>query len=353
MSSITQIKKSANSIKFKINNKKDSNYEIALINALRRSIIAHLDTYCFLRDSINFNINTSIYNEDFLSQRISLIPLNIPNLEKLKIEEVEGYFEASNEDPVEFKKYYAKDIILYYGSLDVPVEERKTLDNIYPIPDILLFELKPGQKLKFTIRIGKGNHKENGSMFCPVSKCVYFFENDSKTFQQKMGEIPADKKKDFEILNKERFYLKTASGIPSTYNFEIETDGIMPIATVFTKGCDYMLNLLKSKIEEIKNIETSAIVAIETSPTNMVGYDFVFENSDDTLGNILQTYGMREGDIEYIGYQVPHPLDKRLVVRVSLGDGVEREKYEKKIVGIMQKVIKILEDLKKDYLSAV
>ena len=353
MSSISQLKKTTDSIKFKINNKKEANYEVSLINALRRAIIAHLEIYCFLRESINFTINTSIYNEDFLSQRVSLIPLNFIQMEKLNVDEIEGYFEASNEDPVEFKKYYAKDIILYYGPLDVPVEERKVLENLYPIPDILLLELKPGQKLKFTIRIGKGTHKEDGSMFDPVSKCVYYFEEDPKELAQKMTDISLDKKKEYEALNKERCYLKTASGVPLVYNFEIESDGVMPIGLFFEKGCDYLLNLLETMIEEIKNVEASDKVAIETSPTNMSGFDFIFEKSNDTLGNILQSYGIKDKDIKYIGYQIPHPLDKRLLLRISLGDDIERKVYEKKVIGIMEKVIVILKELKKDYLKAL
>ena len=362
MSSISQLKKSGNSIKFKINNKKDNQYEIGLINSIRRAIIAHLEIYSFLRKSINFSINTSIYNEDFLSQRVSLIPLNMSKLDKLNLEEIEGHFSASNEDPIEFKKYYAKDIILYYGSLDSPVEERKTLENIYPIPDILLLELKPGQKLKFTIKIGKANHKDHGAMFCPVSKCLYHFEPDVKALQQAMTDIPVDKKKDFELLNEQRYYLKTDIGLPSVYNFEIETDGVMPIGTIFSRGLDYLINLLKTKIDEIKAIDSfkpdagekqNPPVVIETSPTNMVGYDFVFENSNETLGNILQSYGLREKDIEYIGYNVPHPLDKRLYLRISMGEGVERKVYEKKVISIMEKVVDIYEKLRKDYMSVV
>ena len=159
-------------------------------------------------------------------------------------------------------------------------------ENFYPLPDILLFELKPGQRLKFTVKIVKGTHKNNGSSFCAISKCLYYFEEDKKEIKQKMLEVPPEKHKDFEILDGQRFYLKTSSGIPEIYNFEIENDGVMPIETYFPKGCDIILNILKMYIEQIKNIETSTQVAIETSPTNMIGYDFVFEQSDDTLGNI-------------------------------------------------------------------
>jgi len=354
MSSISQLKKTSNSIKFKITNKKDNPFEVSLINGLRRSIIANLESYSFFRDSVIFSINTSIYTEDFITQRVNLIPLNTKALDKLNLDEIEGHFNAINEDPIEFKKFYARDIILYHGPLDTPIEDRKVLENIYTLPDILLFELKPDQKLRFTARIRKGTHKENGASFCTVSKCLYYFEMDQKALEQAMTDIPVEKQLDFRMLNQEKYYFKTASGIPQIYNFEIETDNIIPIGEIFERGCEYLINLLNSKIEEIKNIEESAIVAIETSPTNMVGYDFVFENSDETLGNIVQSYGLRNKDIHYIAYQVPHPLDKRLYIRISLvKENSERKEYEKIVIGIMSDVIKILESLKKDYSLAL
>ncbi len=59
MSTITSLKKSLNAIQFKINNKKE-NYEIALINGLRRIILVNLDAFCFSRESVHFQKNTRI-----------------------------------------------------------------------------------------------------------------------------------------------------------------------------------------------------------------------------------------------------------------------------------------------------
>ena len=134
----------------------------------------------------------------------------------------------------------------------------------------------------------------------------------------------------------------------------METDGMYPILDIFSLGCDYYIKLLQSKIDEIKNIETSTIVYIETSPTNMTGFDFIFEKSDDTIGNVVQTYGIQDKDIHYIGYHIPHPLDRKLYIRLSLvNDTATRNDYEKKMIQIMQRIISILEDLKSDYVKAV
>ena len=348
-SSITSLKKDKSSIKFKINNKKE-NYEVALINGLRRVILVNLDVFCFSRESVYFQKNTSIYNEDFMSQRLSLIPLNAKEFLKLDLNKLEAHIYALNTNMIEPKPYYAKDIILYYGDIDQPIQERKVLDiNKYiTIPDILLANIKPDQEMKCIFRVKKGNHKEDGGMFCPVSKCVFFFENDEKEYLIHLN------KKDTVPILRDQIYMKTKKNMPLIYNFEIDTDGILEIKELFSLGCDYLINLLKSKIEEIKNIEASKIVSIESSPTNMRGYDFLFENCDDTLGNIIQTYGLKDKEIHYIGYHIPHPLDKRLYIRLALVNSeAKRELYEKKVIHIIQDVIKIIDELKSDYLKSL
>lgn len=337
MSTITSLKKSPNAIQFKINNKKE-NYEIALINGLRRIILVNLDAFCFSRESIQFQKNTSIYNEDFMSQRFALIPLNTKEFSKLDITKVEAHFNATCTNVVEPTSYYSKDIQLFYIDGE---GEKILLDNskYITIPDILLANIKPEQEMRCIIQVKRGNHKEDGGMFCPVSKCVYYFESDSK---------------DDTPVARERDYLKTKSLLPLIYNFELETDGMYPILDIFSLGCDYFIQLLKNKIEEIKNIESSTMVFIETSPTNMNGFDFIFEKSDDTLGNVVQTYGIQDKDIHYIGYHIPHPLDRKLYIRLSLvNEKASRDAYAKKMIQVMQNVIKILEGLKSDYLKAL
>ena len=340
MSTITALKKSPNTIQFKISNKKE-NYEIALINGLRRIILVNLDCFCFSRESIQFQKNTSIYNEDFMSQRFSLIPLNAKEFSKLDITKIEAHFHATCTNVVDPTSYYAKDIQLFYVEGEGESGEKKLLENskYITIPDILLANIKPDQEMKCVFQVKRGNHKENGGMFCPVSKCVYYFESDSK---------------DDTSIAKEQDYLKTKSLLPLIYNFEIETDGMYPIREIFSLGCDYFIQLLQNKIEEIKNIEASIMVYIETSPTNMTGFDFIFEKSDDTLGNIVQTYGIQDKDIHYIGYHIPHPLDRKLYIRLALvNEKAPRDAYEKKIIQVMQSIISIVEDLKSDYAKAL
>lgn len=335
--------KDLRSLKFQIKGE----YDIPVINAIRRISIANLEVYCFSRNTIEFKINQT-HNHDFLSMRLSLLPLNTNEFQKMEkipgfeLEKVFAELNVSNDSETsgDFKSVYSDDFRIYSG------DDKTLLDTskLITIPKILLLKLKPGERISCSIGVMKGTHKENGGMFSPVSKCLYYFEPDVTT------ELP---KTERSILDREKNYLKNKSGNPSIYNYEIETDGQLPVEDIFSMACDYAVELIRSKQDEIKKIEISSSVSIKTSPTNMQGYDFIFENSDDTLGNLIQTFGLKDKDVKYIGYNIPHLLDKKLFIRISLGDNIPRSVYEKKIIDIGNEIIKTIQKLKKEYIDAI
>ncbi len=346
---ITKIVKSKNSLKFQIK----GDYDVCVINAIRRITIANLSIFAFSRKTIVFQTNKTIYNEDFLSMRFSLLPLNVIEFEKLEkiddfdLDSVVAELDISNDsnNVGEIKSVYSDDFRFYYG------DDRKSLDvsKMITVPKILLLKLKQGDKISCNIRVMRGTHKDNGAMFSPVSKCVHYFEPDIKGYALKTDSVNLD----VAVLEKEKTYLKKDDGNPSIYNYELENDGQIEIEKLFPMACDYAVALIKSKEAEIKEIEKSAIVSIKTSPTNMEGYDFIFENSDDTIGNWIQTTGLKNKEIKYIGYNIPHILDKKLFVRVSLGEEVPRSKYETIMIDVMDSMIMTAQKLKKEYMDAI
>ena len=71
-------------------------------------------------------------------------------------------------------------------------------------------------------------------------------------------------------------------------------------------------------------------VIVSTSDSRMIGYDFLFQKHDHTLGNLLQTWlvehhieGNEEPKVTYAGYAVPHPLRDEMVLRIGVADRSE------------------------------
>ena len=41
----------------------------------------------------------------------------------------------------------------------------------------------------------------------------------------------------------------------------------------------------------------------------MIAFDFIFNDEEDTIGNLLSQYLLDRENIYYVGYVIPHPLE--------------------------------------------
>ena len=64
----------------------------------------------------------------------------------------------------------------------------------------------------------KGTHKEDGAMFCPVSKCVYFFETDKKLFSSEISKLDVPKQRELSPILREKLYLAQSELVRLGYN---------------------------------------------------------------------------------------------------------------------------------------
>jgi DNA-directed RNA polymerase subunit L len=86
---------------------------------------------------------------------------------------------------------------------------------------------------------------------------------------------------------------------------------------------------------ELVNIENSEVIKIQQFQDIVGTYEFIIENEDDSLGNIIQSYiyntFVREKkkfngiECTYAGYICPHPLKTIMIIRITL-DGVSEPK---------------------------
>ena len=61
---------------------------------------------------------------------------------------------------------------------------------------------------------------------------------------------------------------------------------------------------------------------VKISPTE---YKFIFANSDHTLGNIIQKELLKNIDVIYGAYLVPHPLETKMIVSIITSGKNPRE----------------------------
>ena len=144
---------------------------------------------------------------------------------------------------------------------------------------------------------------------------------------------------------------KTDDNKPLIYCFEIDGVGDIEVKDIFTIACDYLVNKLENINIDLGNLNDNKI-EIKKSETNISAFDFIFFDEDNTLGNLLQSYLFKDDNIEYVAYSIPHPLDNKLLLRLSLkkeSDKTNMKKNLESVINSIKLIIKNTKKLKNDY----
>jgi DNA-directed RNA polymerase subunit L len=136
------------------------------------------------------------------------------------------------------------------------------------------------------------------------------------------------------VLDKERSYFRNKRGDPTRIQFSMESEVALTPKQIMVKAFDILITKLERVKASVNNeeVDTGFLTTREASP----GYEFVFKNEDDTLGNLLQSLiyndtirkakplQSSEPTLTYVGYCCPHPLDPVMVLRLVIDPDTEQ-----------------------------
>lgn len=324
-----------------------SNIDVSYVNAIRRTILSDIPIVCFKttpyeENKANILINTTRLNNEILKQRLSCIPICIPNLEDTPIKNYLLEVDVENKIDVTVivttKDFNIKDI-----SSNTYLDEGEQ-KKIFPpfIPPtgsgeyyIDFVRLRPrisdeipGERIKFTCEFSVSTARDD-SMFNVTGTCAYGFTPDPEKMAEQL-EIRKQKWKDedkkeaeikFEAAN-----WKLLEGLryvkKNSFDFVLQTVGIYENEQIIIKASQILLQ----KFEVFKKSLMQDEVEIKPSENTMENcYDITLENEDYTIGNILnyELYTIFYTDLkllDYVGFKKLHPHDLNSLLRVALTD---------------------------------
>jgi DNA-directed RNA polymerase subunit L len=314
MLKVTSYDNTWGSSRMEVNMKK---VDYVIVNSLRRTILTDIPIYAF---DTTININTSIFNNNYMKLRMSNLPIiGIENNQVFFKKEEEKDDEESNfdegfglMDDIEltvdknidsssinnFTLYLnyenktpdivtvtTKDCDYYYRG--------KKINNPYKI-DIPIIKLQPDQKINLTSVSKLGTEKES-SIYSPVSICSYEQVSDEE------------------------------------YNLFLESRGQITEYQILERAID---NLIKNTDELIKNMSKMKTV------DGMIKVGDI----DHTMGNLISHFAMMEkNDVAMFTYNQPHPLDPVIVFSYRLKSSTLDKVLEK----VNNNIIKTYTELKK------
>ena len=422
----------------------------SLANSLRRVILSNTPNVTFddawddLKDEQLIHIiknNSGLHNE-FLSHRLSLIPIyryNDNTRDVLKIstlfnkEKQTREYIFTNQDLPIFHININSDTIKTdtssknrYGLFEVTTnhieyseEYSSEIDcSEYFPPDlyiqahfkennyIILNMLKSNEALDIYMKptIGIGNQN---ARYCNVGTVSYMFEQDESKFEKvfnqtieyenqervdkKINRLGDDeiekKKKTFMVLDKERVFKTDKYNEPNSFNFCVESIGILPSHQIVYDA----LMIFKLKLYDIihsfdsfeqygnqviynPKLHFNNTIQVLHSIENLYGYKIMIQNENHTLGNVINHYlnilyvknyitndtidvstmtSIQDIDVtaedlrifkvpilEQCGYKMPHPLKEELEFKLKIRDDIPdpliQELYESYSIRLME-----------------
>ena len=331
---------------------------VAYANTLRRLCMTYVETVGFradIRDNgattdVEVLANSSPMTNEMLAHRVGLLPIHIKNPLEWDSEKYIFTLNKVN-DTSDAMRIYASDFAVAEKNGDkvtnIP-SDKFFVPNAITRQTCLLAILKPlvpGAKAeeisiraKATIGIGRENAR-----FIPTSQCAYSYTRDtnkenierafydwafrSKKISEEVLKNDAAKRdvlmREFKTLEINRCYLKDETGEPYSFDFTIESVGVLDCAYIVYRACEKGVELCKKYSGD--NFGSSVVV--QRTDGQLIGWDFIFQGEDHTLGHLIQAWidknHVGKDAITFAGYDIPHPLRDEMVIRIGVKDGKE------------------------------
>jgi DNA-directed RNA polymerase alpha subunit len=348
-------------------------------NTLRRAILSEVETVGFrsniLEDGSTSHVviqknNTPMTNE-MLADRIGLLPIFVdPYADK---EAWKVYDDNGNEVPPRYlfkleKKsesetptdVFASDFEVF--QLGEGSELRRVENKQFFRSDPYMLKLFPSrtditplittlkgiqsnqvpQEISLTARASIGTGRDH-VRFSPVSQCSYQNTIDTDEGKQKavfetwlrttkkvdpskvQGELEKTLKREFGTMEIERCFLKDENDLPYSFDFTIESRGQLDVKVIVARALEALIEKCKF-YTAMESGDLPSNVEIRPADWTGIGYDFVIQQEDYTLGYLLQTWmdanlmpdeKGANGKISFVAAKIPHPLRDEMVIRIG------------------------------------
>lgn len=273
---------------------KGSSIDESIVNTLRRVILAEIPVYAISKSSIKIEENTTIFDNDEMRQRLSMIPLpNINNsfyyLDPKYYPYVSGvygliapdkeypkdptddtdvkiYFNSVNEDN-DIKSITTNDCKIYINN----VEEKNIFNKNKPL---LVIKLRKGEKFKCSMNAILGIAQLH-NCWTAVSNC-WFVKYD---------------KHEYVLI------LKSLGQINEW--------------TIVQRACKIVI----LKLEKIRKIIKAKYPKEIIGNSNMLVLQF--EDENHTMGNLLTSALQKHKNVVFAGYKMDHLLIEEITIRVQ------------------------------------
>jgi DNA-directed RNA polymerase subunit L len=318
--------------------------DVSIVNAIRRIILSEIPSAAFAFDpnakenDIKITKNTGSLHNEFISHRISLIPLHFDDTEVKNFNPDKYNFvlhEKNTSDTIfsvttehfkifdETGKEYPKNIVNAILPPNPITKDYILITKLKPN----LFNKDQGDEIhiqaKASLNIGKTHAR-----WTPVSLCTYYNNIDEDRMKialeayikqhKDTGLTNTELEIRFNTLEKYRCFKMNKYLEPNSLRFELESECGLTCQYIFKNALSILIDKFK---RFISNLDENTDIIV-TKSQGMTIYTIM--NEDHTFGNTIQSLlyndyirNSDDKELSYIGYYKPHPLEDNIILKVK------------------------------------
>lgn len=290
---------------------------VAFVNALRRILLSEIPTVV-VRD-VQILENTTHMIHEMIRHRVEMFPVNVRPDETgvLRDTKLELRLFPSDKERLVTTNDFAvsgprKDVLLRDRDLDT---------------DLLFMTVKPGEAIHIKAALGLGNASQ---------VCVATFKNHIDPTQAQLNKdtfvAEGGDPKVFDNFLIQKSYSTDEQGRPNWFDFAIESIGVVPAKDLLKQA----LHILKNKITEWSK------TPIQRHEPGW--YSIESETEGHTLGNLAQQVMYAGGLVDFISYQVPHPMLPNMIVRFQTKVSPDKvvERFREESLALCESILKTM-----------
>jgi len=284
------LKNTSNNLSFEIRN-----VPVSFVNAVRRSCLSHVNTV--VARHVEIQENTSQLPYEMLKHRVEMLPINVLPNDVATIRNAKITLDIKN----------TGDKIMAVTTDDFKVENASNIlmkDRDFETP-LLFAYLQRNESIRLTASLVLEN--EDVSQVCLCTTRWHVDEKAVKAVRQELVATGEDVRL-FDNFSYQRYYERDEKGRPVAFDFSIESIGVMKATDILRSSMIYIRKLVTNCVEEM-------LQNIQRESDNI--YIIAIEHGEHTFGTLMQEAIYSNADVNFVSYDIPHPLLTKLVFRLQ------------------------------------
>jgi DNA-directed RNA polymerase subunit L len=273
------------------------NFPVTFVNAIRRLTLSGVPTVVI--QDVDIVENTTQLPHEMIKHRVEMLPVNVSPDDATTIRDSKielRILPDTKSDKI--RTITTDDFVIESSRGKILMNDR---DFNTPI---LFIRVRPGETIHIKARLGINS--QSASQVCNCSTKWHIDPERAKIDKKNHVEAGGDPDV-FDNFYIQRSYSVDEKNRPNWIDMSIESVGVLPAKEILK----YAIGILENRLDNYMKEALEKIVREKEEGS----YTISLDQGGHTLGALLQEVMYSDANVEFVGYDIPHPLRNTMVIR--------------------------------------